>query len=247
MKASSKKSRKNSRFDHLYDDFQCTNVVDIEESDHFTCDTLSKDDEDYCDGPCHRCLKIKATVRNVNVVRLTEEMVNPSLDPIFQYSVNRILTYSGARDAINWIVNLCDGYYGEEIYSVKLDRDVADAVHGRLLRLAKSKNPVHEALINEYGYLLEVLKPINKWEIRSVNFEDIMFPGMEHYVARLDQHAIDDYTRHWPSEWPCGIAVKKTDHVYRLIDGQHRVTAQNRRQQQFQRTRQPIKLIVGIV
>jgi hypothetical protein len=194
----------------------------------------------------HRCARITAKVQTIPMVHLTEHLTTPQLNPLMGYCVNRLLTHSDLRNPESWTVNTCRGYYGEEISSVTLDSGLAVSMTQALTDLMKSKNPVHDALIAEYGYLLDVLKPLKQWTIESVDVKKILLPGTSSvYTTRLDQSTIARYMSNWPTKWPVGVAVVtygaffENGKAYRLIDGQHRFAAQARK------TSRTVKLLVG--
>lgn len=183
-------------------------------------------DEQYCS-----CSKIeRAEVESVNIdyissclIDVVLKAVKPSklkIDrEILKYCLDRFFRHSGLGNTSNYYVDVCSGYYGEEIGGVEYEGDLVSGVcamiHGSSLDALKF------VLEEEYGYLLDFLKHTEDcYIIDNVSFNDIEVPNADHYI-KLDKSLVEKYK---DCEFPIGV-YRKDGYKYRLIDGYHRLKA----------------------
>lgn len=175
-----------------------------------------------CDGYC-RCGKIvnaRIKSQTVDIPSIVNKIVSvKTLDEIFKYCLERILVALKIYDCNNWDINICNGYYGQEIKSVRLNRDIAETCDNwikKLIETTDNNDRIRLVLEAEYGYILEGLKYAN-FTLKEIDKSDIHF-GQETYRKKVslgDQEIYKNYTG------ICGIC-NCDNATYRLIDGYHR-------------------------
>jgi hypothetical protein len=183
--------------------------------------------EDYC-----RCSRIENTrVNSVSISSLINTISGISIydtikktktkkndDEIFNYCLERILVALKLYRKDIWDISVRNGYYGEEIGSVVLDKDLAEAGDEWITKLNNTKKDddrIRLALEAEYGYILGDLKNAN-FSIEEIYKSDIYF-GQETYRKKVVAGDLiyNDY------KGICGICHKEGS-KYRIIDGYHR-------------------------
>lgn len=177
-----------------------------------------------CDDYACRCSRIvNAHVTKVDLPSVGERISveRKTKNEIDLYCIDRVLAAYKIYDKDFWNIKICNGYYGQEIDSVKLDPTRAnkiDAELDRILGLKSTTEKIEALLTLEYGYVLDALFNC-EYEIKEIDKTDIKFQR-EHYT-KLDQSVIESYKKY---DLPRGIVVAERD-KYRLIDGYHRVSA----------------------
>ena len=196
-------------------DFHYNVDVDYDKETH--CDEAGCSPNDYC-----RCSTIEnARVTDVNIRSIAESITGTDDSTIVKYGIDRILTKMNVSDPHNWEVNICGGYYGEEIDSVKLS--IADDVQKAIdqFRMLDSiDKKVEFLLLLEYGYLTEKVKNCC-WDGIMVNKDDICL--MDDVMKKVDTKIVQSY-KNYPYHKCVVIADGKK---YRLVDGYHRFVASN--------------------
>ncbi len=137
------------------------------------------------------------------------------------YTIDRILRINKAYEPTNWEVQVCGGYYGQEIDDVLLENSVAQKIEDQInqaLSIIDLTPRIEYLLMLEYGSILPVLQG-RQYSIETVERDSIIFGSDEHYrkvnTKSLDHYSDKNYTG------IRGIALVK-DSRYRLIDGYHR-------------------------
>jgi hypothetical protein len=137
------------------------------------------------------------------------------------YTIDRILRINKAYEPTNWEVQVCGGYYGQEIDDVLLENPVAQKIEDQIneaFSIIDLKSRVEYLLMLEYGEILPDLKYL-QYSIETVERDSIIFGSDEHYrkvnTKSLDHYSDKNYTG------IRGIALVK-DGKFRLIDGYHR-------------------------
>lgn len=137
------------------------------------------------------------------------------------YTIDRILRINKAYEPTNWEVQVCGGYYGQEIDDVLLENSVAQKIEDQIneaLSIIDLTPRIEYLLMLEYGSILPALQG-RKYSIEIVERDSIIFGSDEHYrkvnTKSLDHYSDKNYTG------IRGIALVKDDR-YRLIDGYHR-------------------------
>jgi hypothetical protein len=193
----------------------------------YDCEGYGCDDEGIC-----RCgVIVDAKVTETNLDRISDKILlshykyrtSKGIDnfgTIDEYCVERILRFHKIYDCDSFTVNACGGYYGEEIDSVKINRNdklLSDLNNFFLLK--ENHKKIEFVLKMEYQKLLPELENLD-WQIGSINKEDIDFGSDKHYKM-VKKSNCDFYKKH---SLPLGIVFAK-DGRYRLIDGYHRLCA----------------------
>lgn len=201
------------------------------------CNAHGCDEEGIC-----RCTTLEnAHVVTVNIPLMTDKIYNSIFDnslsskrnstinsilggvskEIDIYTIDRILRINKAYEPTNWEVQVCGGYYGQEIDDVLLENPVAQKIEDQIneaFSIIDLKSRVEYLLMLEYGEILPDLKDI-QYSIETVERDSIIFGSDEHYrkvnTKSLDHYSDKNYTG------IRGIALVK-DGKFRLIDGYHR-------------------------
>jgi len=137
------------------------------------------------------------------------------------YTIDRILRINKAYEPTNWEVQVCGGYYGQEIDDVLLENSVAQKIEDQIneaLSIIDLTSRIEYLLMLEYGSILPALQG-RQYSIETVERDSIIFGSDEHYrkvnTKNLQHYSDKNYTG------IRGIALVKDD-KYRLIDGYHR-------------------------
>jgi hypothetical protein len=144
------------------------------------------------------------------------------------YTIDRILRINKVYEPTNWEVQVCGGYYGQEIDDIILDDSVARKVEEQLDKafdIIDLTERIEYLLMLEYGKILPELKD-RKYSIETIERDSIIFGSDEHY-RKVNTKSLDHYSdRNYTGIR--GIALSKND-KFRLIDGYHRSsTSENR-------------------
>ncbi len=150
------------------------------------------------------------------------------------YMIDRILRKWKVYDPNSWDVDICGGYYGQEIEDILLKQNICDELNSEIIK-ALSIEPLGERveylLKLEYNKILPELKE-SEWSLEIVDLDKIIF-GSEHHVKKCKKeiekgsvkyrgYFYDDKNYNTVlTKLIRGVAIKKGDN-YRLIDGYHR-------------------------
>jgi hypothetical protein len=137
------------------------------------------------------------------------------------YTIDRILRINKVYEPSNWEVQVCGGYYGEEIDDIILEDSVAQKIEEQLdkaFSIIDLSERVEYLLMLEYGKILPELEN-RQYSIETVERDSIIFGSDEHYrkVNTKNLEHYSDKVYHGIR----GIALVKDDR-FRLIDGYHR-------------------------
>jgi len=211
--------------------------TDYDYNDYRDCSSYGCDEEGIC-----RCGTIdNAHVISVNIPNMVNEIYSNYFDDTLAtrrnstinsilggvskeidiYTIDRILRINKAYEPTNWEVQVCGGYYGQEIDDIILDDSVAGKIENELDKafdIIDLTSRIEYLLMLEYGEILPALQG-RKYSIETVERDSIIFGSDEHYrkvnTKSLDHYSDKNYTG------IRGIALVKDDR-YRLIDGYHR-------------------------
>lgn len=211
--------------------------TDYDYNDYRDCSAYGCDEEGIC-----RCGTIEdAHVISVNIPNMVNEIYSNYFDDTLAtrrnstinsilggvskeidiYTIDRILRINKAYEPTNWEVQVCGGYYGQEIDDIILDDSVAGKIENQLDKafdIIDLTSRIEYLLELEYGSILPALQG-RKYSIETVERDSIIFGSDEHYrkvnTKSLDHYSDKNYTG------IRGIALVKGDR-YRLIDGYHR-------------------------
>jgi hypothetical protein len=151
------------------------------------------------------------------------------------YTIDRILRINKVYEPTNWEVQVCGGYYGQEIDDIILDDSIARKVEDQLDKafdIIDLTERIEYLLMLEYGELLPSLQGC-KYSVETVERDSIIFGSDEHY-RKVNSKNLEHYSDK-KYQGIRGIVLVKGD-KFRLIDGYHRSsTSENR----------TIKLLVG--
>jgi hypothetical protein len=130
------------------------------------------------------------------------------------YCVDRLLRINKVYLTENWTIVTCDGYYGQEVESIKLNcfDDLVQDIK-QLIEFEPNKR-IEFILEKEYQFLTDIVKNKNWKEV--VVLTDKLKVGNNEYLKKIDFCVYDEN-----HELPIGIYVKDGE-FYRLIDGYHR-------------------------
>ena len=137
------------------------------------------------------------------------------------YTIDRILRINKAYEPTNWEVQVCGGYYGQEIDDVLLENSVAQKIENQIneaLSIIDLTPRIEYLLMLEYGNILPALQNC-QYSIETVERDSIIFGSDEHY-RKVNTKSLDHYSDK-NYNGIRGIALVKDDR-YRLIDGYHR-------------------------
>ena len=144
------------------------------------------------------------------------------------YTIDRILRINKVYEPSNWEVQVCGGYYGQEIDDVILEDVVAKKIENQLedaFNIIDLTERIEFLLMLEYGNILPELKG-RKYSLETHERDSIIFGSDKHYrkvnTKNLEHYSDKNY------QGIRGIALDKGDKL-RLIDGYHRSsTSENR-------------------
>jgi hypothetical protein len=218
--------------------------LEYDYDNHTSCSESGCDEEGIC-----RC----STIHNAHVVSVNiPNMVNHIYDNYFDnsistkrnsiinsilggvskeidiYTIDRILRINKAYKPSNWEVQVCGGYYGQEIDDVILEDDVAQKIEEQIdsaFDIIDLSKRIEYLLILEYGKILPELQGLT-YSLETIERDNIIFGSYSHFrkvnVKKLDHYSDKIYNG------IRGIALLKNN-KYRLIDGYHRCsTSENR-------------------
>jgi uncharacterized protein YqkB len=144
------------------------------------------------------------------------------------YTIDRILRINKVYEPTNWDVQVCGGYYGEEIDDVILEDVVAKKIENQLedaFNIIDLTERIEFLLMLEYDKILPELKGLS-YKITEVERDSIIFGSDAHY-----KNVLNEDLEHYSDKNYCsirGIVISKGD-KYRLIDGYHRCSKSENR------------------
>jgi hypothetical protein len=214
--------------------------VNCDYNTEYSCEESGCNSEGIC-----RCGKISNPhVTDVNISLIVNGLYNSKFDKsksterdnkinsiifgtgkeIDIYCIDRILRLYKIYDPNIWNIDICGGYYGDEIGNITLDSNIASKIEkdiNQVLLLSKFRDKVRFILNNEYGYILPEIEE-SDYEFTTINMSDVVFGSDAHY-RKIQQENLDHY---YPISYNGirGIVVKHGD-KYRIIDGYHRIYA----------------------
>jgi hypothetical protein len=142
-------------------------------------------------------------------------------EDIQRYTIDRILRINKIWKPEYWEVNVCGGYYGQEIDDILLNEELVQKISNQIEESFKIDNleaRIEYLLELENGFLLEKIKVV---EVIEVDISDIYFPNK----VRKSNLKLDELD-HYSDRKYTGIrgVVKKDDDKFRVIDGYHRLS-----------------------
>jgi len=219
-----------------------TYSTDYDYNTEHSCDSSGCYDEGIC-----RCGHIvDAYVNSVNLSSLTEEIYSQFMpenkksrkretriseilyggEIVDKYCIYRILVINKAFDTGYWEVNICGGYYGQEINDVTISVSILNHINSqceRLFQLETLSEKLRYVLELEYGFLLDDVKDC-EFELISIYKNHIDFKKLnQNHIKNVKGEDLKHYS---PTEYdlPRGIVRGEIDN-YKIIDGFHRIIA----------------------
>ena len=211
--------------------------TDYDYNDYRNCDAYGCNEEGIC-----RCGTIEdAHVISVKIPSMVDEIyanyfddtlaskrnstINSILGGVSKeidiYTIDRILRINKAYEPTNWEVQVCGGYYGQEIDDVLLENSVAQKIENQIneaLSIIDLTPRIEYLLMLEYGSILPALQG-RQYSIEMVERDSIIFGSDEHY-RKVNTKSLGHYSDK-NYDGIRGIALVK-DGKFRLIDGYHR-------------------------
>jgi hypothetical protein len=206
----------------------------------FSCENSGCDDEGIC-----RCGHIiDAYVKSVNLSSLTDEIYiqfmsgdkksrkrESRISEILyggeitdKYCIYRILSINKVFDTTFWRLNICSGYYGDEIDDVTIDALLLFKINEqceKLFQLQTLSEKLKYVLELEYGFLLDDIKDC-EFELISIYKNHIDFKKLnQNHINNVKMEDLEHYKTHL---LPRGIVRGDIDN-YKIIDGFHRIIA----------------------
>lgn len=147
---------------------------------------------------------------------------------IEKYTIDRILRINKVYETSNWEIQICSGYYGQEVDGVILQEKIADKIQTQIdqaLLIVDLKRRVEFLLKLEYGKILPELQNCD-WELVKVKRDSVIFGSN----SQKNKVAGEELSHYSDSRYKSlrGIVIEKSD-GYRLIDGYHRCFASENR------------------
>jgi len=137
------------------------------------------------------------------------------------FCLERILVGIGAYMPSAWHVSTTQGYYGQEVGSIRMNKGLVESAAGlydRLLSVDGLEQKVAMLLEIEYGSVLDSLRG-RLWSVRVVPRDKIFFPQPAHMEAASRG---TEYANRRPDAI-MGVCLREGD-VYRVVDGYHRIS-----------------------
>jgi hypothetical protein len=196
----------------------------------YNCSNLScdYDSHDYPDGECecgddaysctcriYKGLRIKET-SVLNMEYVLNQICTKKCSEIVRYCTDRILRIHEIYNIKNWSIEPERGYYGEEIGSPLLNnaQNITDKLN-EMYSLKSDIEKINFVLVEEYGYILPLLKNFNNVKVFEMPIGNISQKN-ERYIKKLGQ----DTTYKDYNGITCIICEYKNEN--KLIDGYHR-------------------------
>lgn len=156
--------------------------------------------------------------------RLSEILWDYDYEQVNTYCIERILSINKIWDKSSWFPVTSDGYYGEDIEDIIIQRDIFEKIINQiefLLNLDTLEQKIFYLLELEYGKVSDNLLG-KKLSVQSVDFDKIEFSKKSH-LEMVRSKNLDFYKDYKGIK---GV-VKKFGNFYSVIDGYHRLSVNN--------------------
>jgi len=188
-------------------------------------DTYRDCEANGCDSIC-RC----STITNVEIESVSDpyitikedsgkngRWVNYKPSGIELYCIDRIKVYTGVYEKDNWDIDVCSGYYGDELGPGTFNND--DLLENRIKEMIEMDNDLDKVLFVlelEYNFTADTIKDCNTAEVISINKKDV--------VTRFNENG---FVRKNDTKYPRDIDTKIPICIVRegleLVDGNNRM------------------------
>lgn len=194
-------------------------AVDYDYETFYSC----KNGSDCCNNDLCRCGQIQnVTIKEVNINYIIDEFIQNSSNVIDSYCIDRLFRNSDIAYKDGWEINICGGYYGQEISGCAPKASIKNQLCNDLSALLNLSDieKIKYLLQNEYGFLLPELIQLNNANVLIVPITDIIIGNLD-YSRKLNKSLIKNYESY---NLPKAICINSNE-KYRLIDGYHRMHA----------------------
>jgi hypothetical protein len=137
------------------------------------------------------------------------------------FCLERILVCLRAHAQSAWRVTATQGYYGQEVGSIRMDMRIVESattLFDKIMSMKSLDDKVSMLMEIEYGFLLDDLRS-RSWSLRVVPRDKIYFPQQSH-MERASRGTV--YSERRPDAI-MGLCIKEGD-IYRVVDGYHRIS-----------------------
>jgi len=213
-------------------DSNLSRYVDLDYGYETNCEDSGCHEEGIC--RCGRIVDVTIEkVRSASIFSIFKPITKDTL--IDGYCIDRILHCNCIWDTKPeevWEINICGGYYGEEIDSVKFNFFIKEKLTEQIkdfLSLESKADKIKNVLSLEYDYLLNSIENLKEANIVRVFRKDIQIGQKDHY-EKLNKYAVNSYKEMYTENKvpPIPICVcTRSNGEYKLIDGYHRLSACN--------------------
>lgn len=182
------------------------------------CDAYERGD--YC-----RCTTIeRAWVEYIDIKNVINKLYTKYCNEqseINKYCFDRICVALRIYDKDLYEIEICGGYYGEEIGGVYFENEEkVFSIFNEVLKLTSDIEKIKYCLELEYNYLIDRVANKTSAKIAIVDTKDIVLPQTEYFI-KLNKNVIEDYKNR---KLPVAVCIKD-ENKYILIDGYHRFIA----------------------
>jgi ribA/ribD-fused uncharacterized protein len=209
----------------------CYFGIDIEYDTEHSCN------DSGCDYIC-RCGRIvNEYISSIDMSIALKSIFNdhiPSSDEKLRiyYAIDRILHSRPMIDKNNWDINICGGYYGDELLSVTPTENLKKQILELLEKLPYLSwlETIQELLMLEYGnnLLIFLVNASDAKIIKNVPIENIIAPSDRQFNI-VEEEYKNKSTFHYEDYFLPRVIAKDVGGKYSIIDGYHRfVDAKNK-------------------
>lgn len=179
------------------------------------------------DWPC-RCTTIRNTwIENIDINKVMTELLHNNfiktnkLTEIDLYCFDRICRVNDIWDKYLYDIEVCPGYYGEEIHGAFFcNEEKVISEFDELLKLDSDIDKIKYILELEYGYVIDSIANCHNIIMVNCSPKSVVCPQREYY-HRLEKEVVESYKDY---NIPCAVCKKSGD-KYLIIDGYHRIAA----------------------
>lgn len=216
----------------ILNDFQY--LVKYDYNTNYSCLEYGCRDEGIC-----RCSKISnAKVEEIDLISITNHLYDKLIDikssrrnkrlnnilygcDIDEYCLNRILTINKLWDKEIYEINICRGYYGQEVESITMQDSILRKIENEfeeVFLLDSLSDKIRYILTLENGYLLDIIKNVD-FVFAEINKSDINIKNSDNYIKSIIKNKF-----HFYEDYPYlhGVLKEKSG-KYKIIDGHHRI------------------------
>ena len=151
------------------------------------------------DWPC-RCTTIRNTwIENIDINKVMTELLHNNfiktnkLTEIDLYCFDRICRVNDIWDKYLYDIEVCPGYYGEEIHGVFFgNEEKVVSEFDELLKLDSDIDKIKYILELEYGYVIDSIANCHNIIMVNCSPKSVIYPQREYY-HRLEKEVVESY------------------------------------------------------